>query len=88
MAPLFDETKHHGYPKSWLLFAGWQTQKVKTCFVTKSVRFGRTELLFFLESASRDLAIGHAFEACSVKNKKEILEFHTSWDQKAERMEK
>ena len=37
---------------------------MKTCVVTKSVRFGRAELLFFPEASPRDLAIGHGFEAC------------------------
>ena len=53
------------------------TWKVKTCFVTKSVRFGRTELFFFLESSPRDLGIGHCFEACSFQNKRKHLNFPT-----------
>ena len=36
--------------------------KVKPCFFTKSVRFGRAELpLIFPESSSRDLQSGHGF---------------------------
>ena len=44
--------------------------KVKTCFVTKSVWFGHTELLvFFPKSSPRDLQFGHGFRACALKNK-------------------
>ena len=32
------------YLESWLSLTRWQPQKVKTCFVTKSVRFCRSEL--------------------------------------------
>ena len=47
------------------------------CFVTKSVRFGRTELLFFfLCSKSRDLGPEHGFRACSFENKRNKLDFH------------
>ena len=43
----------------------------KPSFVTKSIRFGRTELLFFLfESSQRDLQFGHGFRACLKKIKK------------------
>ena len=47
-------------------------------FVTKSVRFGRTELFFFLflESSSWDLQSEHGFRACSSKNKGNKLDFH------------
>ena len=52
--------------------------KVKPCFDTKSVRFGRTELSLRLsKSSSRDLQSGHGFEACSFKNKRKKLNFHT-----------
>ena len=47
------------------------------CCLTKSVRFGRTELLFvFPCSKSRDLGPEHGFRACSLKNKGKKLDFH------------
>ena len=42
-----DDSGTPGYPEPWLSLTRWNPQKVKKCFVTKSVRFGRTELLFF-----------------------------------------
>ena len=39
----------------------WKSQP---CFDTKSVRSGRTELSFSLESSPRDLAIEKGFRAC------------------------
>ena len=46
-------------------------------FVTKSFRFGRTELLFvFPCSKSRDLGPEHGFRACFFKNKENKLDFH------------
>ena len=65
---------------------GSNHKKSRPCFVTKSVRFGRTELLFFFPcSKSRDLQSEHGFRACSFKNIREKLDFHTFWDQKAEK---
>ena len=59
--------------KSWIFIL----LGVKPCFVTKSVRFGRTELLFFFPcSKSRDLGPEHGFRACSFKNKGKKLDFH------------
>ena len=34
---------------------------------------------------SRDLEFGHGFRACSFKNKRKKLDFHTFWDQEAEK---
>jgi len=46
-----------------------EKSKSQPSFVTKSVRFGRTELLFFFPcSKSRDLGPEHGFKACSLKN--------------------
>ena len=59
--------------KSWIFRKKWKSQP---CFVTKSVRFGRTELLFFFPcSKSRDLGPEHGFRACSFKNKRKKLDF-------------
>ena len=47
---------------------------VKPCFVTKSVRFGRTELSICRTGGeSRELEFEHGFRACSLKIK------GTSW---------
>ena len=56
---------------------GSNDKKSGPSFVTKSVRFGRTELLFFFPcSKSRDLGPEHGFRACSFKNKGKKLDFH------------
>ena len=56
---------------------GSNHKKSRPCFVTKSVRFGRTELLFFFPcSKSRDLGPEHGFRACSFKNKGKKSDFH------------
>ena len=69
--------------KSWIFMKKWKSQP---SFVTKSVRFGRTELLFLFPcSKSRDLQSEHGFKACSFKNIREKLDFHTFWDQPAEK---
>ena len=63
--------------------------QAQPCFVTKSVRFARTELFFcFPESSSRDLQSGHGFEACSFKNKRKKLDFHTFGGQDTEKKTK
>ena len=55
----------------------WKSQ---SSFVTKSVGFGRTELLFFFPcSKSRDLGPGHCFRACSFKNKGKKVDFHETF---------
>ena len=61
---------------------GSNHKKSRPCFVTKSVRFGRTELLFFFPcSKSRDLQSEHGLRACSFKDMGKELDFHTSCDQ-------
>ena len=56
-------------------------------FVTKSVRFGRTELLFFFPcSKSRDLGPEHGFRACSFKNKGQKSDFHIFGGQKTNKI--
>ena len=48
----------------------------QTCFFTKSVRFGRTELSLRLSKCSRrDLAIEKGFRACFFRNKGKIKIF-------------
>ena len=56
---------------------GSNHKKSRPCFVTKSVRFGRTELsISQICAESRDLQSGHGFRACSFKKKGEKLNFH------------
>ena len=62
---------------------------VKPCFVTKSVRFGRTELsICRICAESRDLQSEHGFEACSLKHKGKRLDFHTFQGQTSEKKTK
>ena len=66
---------------------GSNHKKARPCFVTKSVRFGRTELLFFFPcSKSRDLGPEHGFRACSFKNKGKKSEFHILGGQKTNKI--
>ena len=74
--------RNHGYRRH-----GSNHKKSRPCFFTKSVRFGRTELLFFFPcSKSRDLQSEHGFRACSFKRIRNKLKFHC--DQKAEKKRK
>ena len=56
---------------------GSNHKKSRPCFVTKSVRFGCTELLFFPCSKSRDLQSEHGFRACSFQNIMKKLDVRT-----------
>ena len=56
----------------------FHTFGAETLFVTKSVRFGRTELSICRTGGeSRDLEFEHGFRACSLKNDGNKLDFHT-----------
>ena len=50
-----DDSGTPGYPEPWLSSTRWEPQKVKTCFFTKSVRFGRTELSLRRSKALREI---------------------------------
>ena len=62
---------------------------MKTCFFTKSVKFGFGELsICRICAESRDLGPGHGFRACSFKNKGKKLDFHIFGVQKMKKMKK
>ena len=66
-----------------------EIMKVTTCFFTKSVKFGFGELsICWICAESRDLQSGHGFRACSFKNKRKKLDFHTFWDETADKKRK
>ena len=86
MLAYFDDWGTPGYPEPWLSSTRWEPHKVKTCFFTKSVKFGFGELsISQICAESRDLQSGHGFRACSFKNKRKKLDFHTCWDQTTEK---
>ena len=65
---------------------GSNHKKSGPCFFTKSVKFGFGELsIGRICAESRDLGPEHGFRACSFKNKRKKLDFHTFWDQKTEK---
>ena len=70
-------------PKIWepiLANESGTTTEFGHVFVTKSVRFGRTELSLRLSECSRrDLAIEKGFRACFLKNKRKIELFYMIW---------
>ena len=69
--------------KSWIFMNKW---KLQPCFFTKSVKFGFGELsICRICAESRDLQSGHGFRACSFKNKRKKLDFHTFGGQKNEK---
>ena len=65
---------------------GSNHKKSRPCFFTKSVKFGFGELsICRICAESRDLQSGHGFRACSFKNKRKKLDFHTFCDQPTEK---
>ena len=57
---------------------------METCFVAKSVRFGRTELsICHTGGESRDLEFEHGFRAYCLRSKRGKSDFHTCGDEKA-----
>ena len=62
---------------------------MRPCFFTKSVKFKSFEVFLVpFESSRRDLESEHGFEACSLKNKGNNLDFHTFGGQKVKKKTK
>ena len=61
---------------------GSDHKRSRPCFFTKSVKFGFGELsIGRICAESRDLQSEHGFRACSFKNIRSKLDFHTFCDQ-------
>ena len=59
---------------------------MRPCFFTKSVKFRSFEVFLVpFESSRRDLESEHGFEACSLKNKGNNLDFRTFGGQQSEK---
>ena len=68
---------------------GQLQKRARPCFVTKSVRFRSFDVFLVpFESSRRDLESEHGFEACSLKYKGKVLDFHAFGGQTSEKKQK